>query len=77
MCNSPHPAITFYPESSIVTTTNGSDLDNFFNPSTNFGKSAGFFGVTATLTTGETEYFIVLIVWAYSEVVMVPVLSKY
>lgn len=43
-CNSPHPATTFYPDSSVVHNTNGSDFDNFFNPSTNFGKSPGFFG---------------------------------
>ena len=43
-CNSPHPATTFYPDSSVVHKTNGSDFDNFFNPSTNFGKSPGFFG---------------------------------
>jgi len=43
-CNSPHPAITFYPDSSVVHKTNGSDLANFFNPSTSFGKSPGFFG---------------------------------
>jgi len=41
--------------------TNGSDLDNFFNPSTNLGKSYAFLGLTATLTTGDTEYFITLI----------------
>lgn len=61
-CNSPQPAITFYPLSSVVQTTNGSDFDNFFNPSTNFGKSAAFFGATAHLTTGDTEYFMFLMV---------------
>lgn len=43
-CNSPHPAITFYPVDSVVQRTNGSDLANFFKPSTNFGRSPGFFG---------------------------------
>jgi hypothetical protein len=38
-CNSPHPAIMCSPVSSVVTTTNGSDLANFLRPSTNFGKS--------------------------------------
>jgi len=46
MCNSPHPAITFYPFSSVEQMTKGSDLDNFLSPSTNFGKSAAFFGAT-------------------------------
>jgi hypothetical protein len=43
-CNSPHPATTFCPLSSVVHKTNGSDLDNFFNPSINFGRSPGFLG---------------------------------
>jgi hypothetical protein len=61
-CNSPHPAITCSPvASSVKHYTKGSDLDNFFNPSTNFGKSPACFGLTATLTTAETEYFMVLI----------------
>jgi hypothetical protein len=43
-CNSPHPATIFYPFSSVVHTTNGSDLDNFLRPSISFGKSTAFFG---------------------------------
>jgi hypothetical protein len=51
----------FSPVYSKVQTTKGSDLESFLIPSTSFGKSAAFFGLTATLTTGETEYFIDLI----------------
>lgn len=40
------------------TCTIGSDLARRFRPSTSFGNSAGFFGSTATLTTGETLNFI-------------------
>jgi len=61
MWSSPHPAMTFSPVYSNEQITNGSDLESFFKPSTSFGKSAGFLGLTATLTTGETEYFIDLI----------------
>ena len=32
-------------------------FDNFFNPSTIFGKSFPSFGFTETFTTGETLYF--------------------
>jgi len=53
--------MTFSPVYSNEQITNGSDLESFFKPSTSFGKSAGFLGLTATLTTGETEYFIDLI----------------
>ena len=56
--SSPHPAIIFSPVSYIVHWTNGSSLDNLYNPFTKFGKSAADFGVTATRTTGATEYFI-------------------
>lgn len=77
-CNSPHPAITCSPvDSSVVQTTNGSDFDNFLSPSTNFGKSPAFFGLTATLTTGETEYFIDLMVCASGWSDKVPVFNKY
>jgi len=77
-CNSPHPAITCSPvASSVWHYTNGSDFDNFFNPSTNFGKSAACFGLTATLTTAETEYFIDLIVCASGWSEIVPVFIKY
>jgi len=61
-CNSPHPAITCYPFSSVPAITKGSDLESFFNPSTNLGKSAAFLTSTATLTTGDTEYFIDLMI---------------
>lgn len=64
MCNSPHPAMMCYPDSSVIQRTKGSDLDNFFIPSTNFGKSEASFTLTATLTTGETEYFMDLMMWA-------------
>ena len=38
-CNSPAPATMCSPDSSIEHWTIGSDLDNLFKPSTNFGKS--------------------------------------
>lgn len=63
-CNSPQPAIMCYPDSSVRHKTKGSDLDNFFIPSTNLGKSAAFLTSTATLTTGDTEYFMHLMMWA-------------
>ena len=55
-----------------MTWTKGSAFDIFIKPETNFGKSAGFFALTATLTTGDTEYFIERIVWAWAEVDIVP-----
>lgn len=69
----------FSPVSSRIQTTKGSDLANFLIPSTSFGKSAGFFALTATLTTGDTEYFIDLIGWdsGWSTLPIVPVLIKY
>ncbi len=42
------------------------------SPAINLGKSAGFLALTATLTTGETVYFIDLIILATGEVVIVP-----
>jgi hypothetical protein len=39
----------------------GSVLDNFSSPFLSLGRSAGFYGFTATLNTGATEYFIDLI----------------
>lgn len=42
--------------------TNGSDLESFFKPSTSLGRSPAFLTLTATLTTGETEYFMDLMV---------------
>ncbi len=47
--------------SKIHTCTIGSDFARRLRPSTNFGKSAGFFGSTATLTTGLTLNFMTLI----------------
>merc|ERR1719247_906944 len=58
--SSPQPAMTCSPLSSVVQTTSGSDLDSFFNPSTSFGRSFPSFGLTATFTTGETLYFMAL-----------------
>merc|ERR1719482_262852 len=55
--SSPQPAITCSPLSSVVHTTRGSDFDNFFRPSTSFGRSLPSFGFTATFTTGDTLYF--------------------
>jgi hypothetical protein len=42
-----------------------------------FGKSVGFITSTATLTTGETEYFMTLILWADSDVDIVPCFDRY
>jgi hypothetical protein len=56
--SSPEPAIVIYPVSSIYIFNKGSDFDKAFNPFFNFGKSAAFLHLTATLYTGETEYFI-------------------
>ncbi|KYM93586.1 hypothetical protein ALC62_15944 [Cyphomyrmex costatus] len=67
------------PDSSIMHCTIGSDFAKrrkTYTPSTNFGKSAGFFGSTATRTTGDTENFITFILCASLNVVMVPVLTK-
>ena len=47
------------PLSSVEHCTIGSDLASRFRPSTNFGNSEGFFGSTATRTTGDTENFII------------------
>jgi len=77
ICNSPQPAIMCYPDSSVKQRTKGSDFDNFFIPSTNFGKSAASLTSTATLTTGDTEYFMDLIIWASGWVEIVPVFIKY
>merc|ERR1719161_3369961 len=61
MCSSPQPAMMCSPDSSIEQTTSGSDLERRLRPSTSLGRSLGFLGVTATRTTGETEYFMVTI----------------
>merc|ERR1719502_1541584 len=61
MCSSPQPAIMCSPLSSIEHCTSGSDLESRLRPSTSLGRSLGFLGVTATRTTGDTEYFIVTI----------------
>merc|ERR1719460_1698367 len=69
-CNSPQPAITCSPLSSVVHTTKGSDLDNFFKPSTSFGRSLPSFALTATFTTGDTLYFMSAMLCAVSKVVI-------
>merc|ERR1719470_26489 len=74
--SSPAPAIICSPDSSMRICTMGSDLDSLFNPSTSLGRSAGFLGSTATLTTGETENFMTFMLCASLKVVMVPVLTK-
>merc|ERR1719409_2212924 len=61
MCSSPQPAMMCSPDSSIEHCTRGSDLERRLRPSTSLGRSLGFFGCTATRTTGETEYFMVTI----------------
>merc|ERR1719356_1511152 len=76
-CNSPQPAMTCSPLSSVVHTTNGSDLESFFKPSTSFGNSLPSLTFTATFTTGETLYFMSAMLWASSTVVSVPDFSRY
>ena len=56
ICSSPLPEIICSPDSSELICTKGSEFPSFLSPSSNFGRSAGFFGATATLTTGETLY---------------------
>merc|ERR1719226_478578 len=76
-CSSPQPAMTCSPLSSVVHTTSGSDLESFFRPSTSFGNSLPSFTLTATLTTGETLYFMSAMLWASSKVVSVPDFKMY
>merc|ERR1719282_662228 len=76
-CSSPQPAMTCSPLSSVVQTTRGSDLDNFFRPSTSLGRSFPSLGFTATFTTGETLYFMSAMLCASSMVVMVPDFRMY
>merc|ERR1719163_1294251 len=61
MCSSPQPAMMCSPLSSIEHCKSGSDLDKRLRPSTSLGRSLGFLGCTATRTTGDTEYFMVMI----------------
>merc|ERR1719401_2389673 len=75
--SSPQPAMTCSPLSSVVQTTSGSDLESFLRPSTSFGRSLPSFTLTATLTTGETLYFMSAMLWAVSTVVSVPDFNKY
>merc|ERR1719447_262423 len=74
--SSPAPAMICSPDSSIMHCTIGSDLDRRLRPSTSLGRSAGFLGSTATLTTGDTENFICFMLCASLRVVMVPVLTR-
>merc|ERR1719401_2282967 len=76
-CSSPQPAITCSPLSSVVQTTSGSDLESFLRPSTSFGRSLPSFTFTATLTTGDTLYFMSAMLCASSMVVMVPDFRMY
>mmetsp|Transcript_1330 Transcript_1330/g.5284 ORF Transcript_1330/g.5284 Transcript_1330/m.5284 type:complete len:206 (+) Transcript_1330:1035-1652(+) len=76
--SSPAPAMMFSPDSSSVSiTTMGSDLARRRRPSTSLGRSDEFLGCTATRTTGDTENLSCLMLWATSEVEMVPDLSRY
>merc|ERR1719502_895684 len=79
MCSSPQPAMMCSPDSSMEHCTSGSDLERRLRPSTSLGRSFGFFGETATRTTGETEYFIVTIGCdsVASASAMVPALTMY
>merc|ERR1719502_110988 len=79
MCSSPQPAMMCSPDSSIEHCTSGSDFARRLRPSTSLGRSFGFFGPTATRTTGETEYFIVTIGCdsVASASAMVPCFTRY
>merc|ERR1719408_1015869 len=79
MWSSPQPAMMCSPDSSIEHCTSGSDLERRLRPSTSLGRSLGFLGVTATRTTGETEYFMVTMGWASvaSASATVPALRMY
>merc|ERR1719502_1193790 len=79
MWSSPQPAMMCSPDSSIEHCTSGSDLDRRLSPSTSLGRSLGFLGVTATRTTGDTEYFMVTIGWhsVASASATVPALRMY
>merc|ERR1719316_2426605 len=79
MCSSPQPAMMCSPLSSIEHCTSGSDLESRFRPSTSLGRSLGFLGCTATRTTGETEYFMVMMGCdsVASASAMVPALTMY
>jgi len=59
-CNSPAPAIICSPVFAVKVLTKGSDFESFLNPEINFGSSYGLLVLTETLTTGETVYFIIL-----------------
>mmetsp|Transcript_17134 Transcript_17134/g.24261 ORF Transcript_17134/g.24261 Transcript_17134/m.24261 type:complete len:252 (-) Transcript_17134:229-984(-) len=76
-CSSPAPATTCSPLLVEVIWTRGSDLARRLRPSVSFFRSAGFFTFTAWRTTADTEYFITRMLWAVSDVVMVPVFSRY
>mmetsp|Transcript_17689 Transcript_17689/g.29905 ORF Transcript_17689/g.29905 Transcript_17689/m.29905 type:complete len:271 (+) Transcript_17689:531-1343(+) len=75
--SSPHPAMMCSPDSVVWQTTRGSDLESFLSPSTSLGRSAAFLTSTETLTTGDTEYFMTLMLWAVSSEAMVPCLRRY
>merc|ERR1719424_888393 len=75
--SSPHPAMMCSPLSSVVQITRGSDFESFFKPSTSLGRSLPSFGLTATFTTGDTLYFIAVMLCASSMSVMVPDLRMY
>lgn len=72
--HNPMLKIKFHPYLNIIQNYNKLYIRNI--PSTNLGKSAGFFGSTATRTTGETENFITFMLCASLNVVMVPVFTK-
>merc|ERR1719341_1182053 len=74
--STPAPAVMCSPDSSIMHCTMGSDLARRLRPSTSLGRSAGFLGSTATLTTGDTENFICFMLCASLRVEMVPVLTR-
>merc|ERR1719482_2702899 len=75
--SSPQPAITCSPLSSVVQTTSGSDFESFFKPSTSLGRSFPSLTFTATFTTGDTLYFMALMLYASSMSVIVPDFRMY
>ena len=77
--SSPDPARVISPVSSFSTFSSGSDFDSFVNPLVSLGRSAGLLGLTATLKTGATEYFIDRSGWdtGRSTVEMVPVFCRH
>ena len=63
--------------SSVVRTARGSDLDDFFKPSTSSGNYLPSFTFTVTFTPGDTLYFMPAMLCASTIVVKVPDYNQY